>query len=114
MAGWRFWGLAPLLWAPVAAAQPPGWADCAGQLIILGTASQAEGSGFSYWATLSNPGMRAVRVEPRFGEAPATPALRIEAGRMQRIRLGEGAERLAADAIEAAIRLRCQAVPARP
>lgn len=114
MAGWKFWGLAPLLWAPVAVAQPPAWADCAGQVIILGTASQAEGAGFSYWATLSNPGMRPVRIEPRFAEANAAPALRIEAGRLYRLRLGEGAASLSAEEIAAATRLRCQRIPTQP
>ncbi len=121
MAGWKFWGLAPLLWAPVAVAQPPGWtaqpsgwADCAGQVIILGTASQAEGAGFSYWATLSNPGMRPVRIESRFADAKAAPALRIEAGRMHRLRLGEGAAWLSAEEIAAATRLRCQRIPTQP
>lgn len=117
MGRWRWAGLAALLLGAAPAwAQPPSpaWGDCAGQVILLGTGSEGAGSGFAYWATLSNPGMRAVRVEARFGEAPAAPALRIEAGRMQRIRLGEGADRLAAEAIEVAIRLRCQAVPARP
>jgi hypothetical protein len=117
MRGWRWAGItALLLGAAPALGQPPApvWGDCAGQVILLGAGSQAEGAAFAYWATLSNPGMRAVRVEPRLGQAPAAPALRIEASRMQRIRLGEGAERLPAEAIEAAIRLRCQAVPARP
>lgn len=95
------------------AALPAAAQDCAGQVILLGAGSQAEGPGFAYWATLSNPGMRPVQVEPRWGEA-TLPALRIEAGRMQRVRLGTGAARLPAEEIEAATRLRCQAVPTRP
>lgn len=116
MGGWRWAGLGALLvGAGPGLAQPPpaGAGDCTGQVILLGAGSQAEGAGFAYWATLSNPGMRPVRVEPRWGEA-ALPALRIEAGRMQRIRLGAGEARLAGEEIEAATRLRCQPVPTRP
>jgi|JI8StandDraft_2_1071088.scaffolds.fasta_scaffold194516_1 hypothetical protein len=102
-------GMAALLLGTLPAAAQ----DCAGQVIILGAGSQAEGAGFAYWATLSNPGMRAVQVEPRWGEG-SLPALRIEAGRMQRIRLGAGEARLAAEAIEAATRLRCQPIPRQP
>lgn len=110
--GWM--GLAPLLLlAWPAAAQPPA-EDCAGQVILLGTGSQAEGAGFIYWATLSNPGMRPVRVEPRFGEAAPAPPLRIEAGRMQRLRLGEGTARLSAEEIAAATHLRCRRIPTQP
>jgi hypothetical protein len=102
------------LWAAPALAQAQGWGDCAGQVILLGTASQPEGARFTYWASLSNPGMRPVRVEARFGEGPAQPALRIEGGRMERLRLGGGPERLPAEAIAAATLLRCQMVPTRP
>lgn len=105
--GWM--GAAALLLA----ALPAAARDCAGQLILLGAGSQAEGPGFAYWATLSNPGMRAVRVEPRWGEA-RLPALRIEAGRMQRVRLGTGANRLPAEDIEARTSLSCQPVPRQP
>jgi hypothetical protein len=97
-----------LLTALPAAAQ-----DCTGQVIILGAGSQAEGTGFAYWATLSNPGMRAVQVEPRWGEA-RLPPLRLEAGRMQRIRLGTGAARLPGEDIEAATSLRCQPLARQP
>lgn len=116
MGEWRWAGLGALLiGAGPALAQPPpaGAGDCAGQVILLGAGSQAEGPGFAYWATLSNPGMRPVRVEPRWGEA-ALPSLRLEAGRMQRIRLGMGTARLPAEEIEAATRLGCKAVPTRP
>ncbi|MBS7788985.1 hypothetical protein KTR66_03205 [Roseococcus sp. SDR] len=106
-AGWM--GVAALLLGTLPAAAQ----DCAGQVIVLGAGSQAEGAGFAYWATLSNPGMRGVQVEPRWAEA-TLPALRIEAGRMQRVRLGLGATRLTAEEIEAATRLRCQPIPRQP
>lgn len=105
--GWL--GAAALLLA----AMPAAAQDCAGQVIILGAGSQAEGAGYAYWATLSNPGMRAVQVEPRWGEA-RLPVLRIEPGRMQRVRLGMGAARLAAEAIEAGTGLRCQPITRLP
>lgn len=104
--------------APLRAQTAP--VDClaSGLVILLGTASAAqrpgEGQGFAYWATLSNPGMRPVRVELRFGDAAAAPLLRIEAGRMQRLRLGEGATNLSAEEIAAATRLRCQRIPTQP
>lgn len=111
MRGWIGLALAALGAAPAWAQPAPG--DCAGQVILLGAGSQAEGAGFAYWATLSNPGMRAVLVEPRWGEA-RLPALRIEAGRMQRIRLGTGAARLPSEEIEAGTGLRCQAIARQP
>ena len=106
-------GLA-LLMAWPASAQAPAWEACAGRIIILGQHSQAEGPLFTYWMTLSNPGMRPVRVEARLGDAPPPQAARIEAGRMQRLRLGEGAERLSPTDIETATRLRCQTIPTQP
>ncbi len=103
-----------LLMAWPAAAQAPAWQDCTGRVIILGQHSQAEGALFSHWATLSNPGMRPVRVQSRLGEAaPAAPA-RIEAGRMLRLRLGEGPEQLTPAQIAQAMRLRCQTIPTQP
>lgn len=92
-----------------AAAQPlAAWGDCAGRVIILGTASQAEGEGFGYWASLSNPGMRPVVVAAGLAGAPPQ-TFRIEAGRMQRTRLGGGNAALEPAAIEAATRLQCRA-----
>lgn len=114
----RWTRLLPLLGlampAPLAAQPAP--VDClaSGLVLLLGTASEAQGAGFTYWAVLSNPGMRPVRVEPRFGEAAAAPLLRIEAGRMQRLRLGEGAAQLSAEEIAAATRLRCQRIQTQP
>ena len=103
-----------LLIAWPAAAQAPAWQDCTGRVIILGHHSQAEGASFSHWATLSNPGMRPVRVQPGFGETPPAAPARIEAGRMLRLRLGEGPERLSAEQIALAMRLRCQTIPTQP
>lgn len=107
--------LLPLTFGTPLRAQPAP-VDCltSGLVLLLGTASEAQGAGFTYWATLSNPGMRPVRVEPRFGEAPAAPPLRIEAGRMQRLRLGEGSIRLSAEEIAATTRLRCQRIATQP
>ncbi|UPY37932.1 hypothetical protein [Sediminicoccus sp. KRV36] len=99
---------------PWAAAQPPGWEGCAGRVIILRTGSQAEGAGFGYWVTLSNPGMRPLWVAPRFADAAPAPPLRIEAGRMLQLRLGEGAANLSAEDVAAATRLRCQAIQTQP
>lgn len=113
MRGWIGLAGAVVAVAPAWAQPAPAPGDCAGQVIILGAGSQAEGTGFAYWATLSNPGMRAVQVEPRWGEA-ALPPLRIEAGRMQRLRLGTGAVRLPTEEVEAATRLRCQPIPRQP
>ncbi len=112
-------GGALLMAWPAAAQGPaqgpvPAWEDCTGRIIILGQYSRAEGAAFSHWATLSNPGMRPIRVQPGFGEAPPAAPVRIEAGRMERVRLGTGAAQLPAAEIEAAMRLRCQAVPTRP
>jgi hypothetical protein len=103
-----------LLMAGPVAAQAPAWEDCAGRVIILGQHSQAEGALFSHWATLSNPGMRPVRVQPGFGEVPPAAPARIEAGRMLRLRLGEGPQRLSAEQIAQAMRLRCQIIPTQP
>lgn len=105
---------AVLLMAWPAGAQAPAWADCTGRIIILGQHSQAEGALFSHWATLSNPGMRPIRVQPGFGETPPAAPARIEAGRMLRLRLGEGPERLSPEQIALAMRLRCQTIPTQP
>lgn len=101
-------------WPMAAGAQPAGWEDCAGRVLVLGTHSQAEGALFTHWATLSNPGMRPVRVAPRWGEAPPGAPQRLESGRMLRLRLGEGETRLTAEQIAAPLRLFCQAIATLP
>jgi hypothetical protein len=90
--------------------------DClaSGLVLLLGATSEARGDGFTYWATLSNPGMRPVRVEPRFGDAAAFPPFRLDAGRTQRLRLGDGAANLSAEDLAAATRLRCQRIATQP
>lgn len=107
--------LLPLSFGTTLRAQPAP-VDClaSGLVLLLGTASEAQGTGFVYWATLSNPGMRPVRIEPRFGQAPAAPLLRIEAGRLQRLRLGEGTANLSAAEIAADTQLRCQRIQTQP
>lgn len=102
-----------LLCAAPAAARSP-WGDCAGQVILLGTTSQAEGAGFAYWAALSNPGMRPVLVAARLGVDAALPPLRIEAGRMHRLRLGAGTTALAPDEIAGRLHLACQRIATQP
>jgi len=105
---------AVLGWPMVGHAQAPAWQDCAGRVLVLGTQSLAEGAGFSHWATLSNPGMRPVRVETRFGEGAPAGSLRIEAGRTERLRLGEGVVALTPEQMALALRLRCQMIRTQP
>lgn len=101
-------------WPMVAGAQASGWEDCAGRILILGTHSQAEGARFAHWATLSNPGMRPIRVAPRWGEGAAGAPQRLESGRMLRLRLGDGETRLPPEQIAAQLRLLCQAIATQP
>lgn len=95
-------------------AQPASWGDCTGRVLVLGTHIQAEGALFTHWATLSNPGMRPIRVAMRWGEGAAGAPQRLESGRMLRLRLGEGAARLSPEEIAAQLRLLCQPIATQP
>jgi len=84
--------------------------DClaSGMLFLLGAGSQQEGRAVSYTASLSNPGMRTIWLRAGFAGAPPGEPLRIEAGRMLRLRLGEGEALLSPEQIIAQARLLCQ------
>lgn len=90
--------------------QPQQPVDClaSGMLFLLGAGSQPEGGLVTYTASLSNPGMRTIWLRAGFAGAPPGEPLRIEAGRMLRLRLGEGQAVLSPEQVMAQARLLCQ------
>jgi len=110
----RYLNLMIMLAAVPAQAQQPAAqqtpVDClaSGMLFLLGAGSQGEAGAVSYTASLSNPGMRTIWLRAGFAGAPPGGALRIEAGRMIRLRLGEGEALLSPEQIIGQARLLCQ------